>query len=398
MTEQLVMELLRGSSKLFLHPLFYLSFVVVFLVGYLRIQRERRDFHVRIYDMYQELRFLLPIGIVLGVVGSLITLGIGVSIPFSAIVVMGAITFILMISSKLRLVSAAYTIGTSYLILVIMDYFQWEFSVFNVTVTGHNVEELVGMTVLLALLLIIEGLIIQLNGAKQTSPQFTKSTRGLTVGTHISKRLWLLPMFLLIPGEGFSLPFDWWPIATVGEQSFLLILLPFPIGFYQRIQSTLPKRAIKETGKQVFWLGGFVGIAAASGYVSPTLSALAVAVAIVGREWVALKQRSQEDNRPYFFSPQDKGMMVLGVIPNSPADKLGLTIGEVIEKVNGFYVKDEQSFYDALQKNRAYCKIEVLDINQQIRFVKGALYEGDHHELGILFPKEDKQWEQAERA
>ena len=42
-------------------------------------------------------------------------------------------------------------------------------------------------------------------------------------------------------------------------------------------------------------------------------------------------------------------------------------------------------FYEALQQNRAHCKLEVLDVNGQIRFVQRALYEGDHHELGILF-------------
>lgn len=84
--------------------------------------------------------------------------------------------------------------------------------------------------------------------------------------------------------------------------------------------------------------------------------------------------------------------MILGVLPESPASKMALQVGELITKVNGTSVYDEKGLYEALQRNRAHCKLEVLDVNGQVRFVQRALYEGDHHELGILFVQEKKQW------
>lgn len=72
---------------------------------------------------------------------------------------------------------------------------------------------------------------------------------------------------------------------------------------------------------------------------------------------------------------------------------MGLGVGELITKANGVLINNEESFYEALQKNRAHCKLEVLDVNDQIRFVQRALYEGDHHELGILFVQDEKQWD-----
>ena len=87
--------------------------------------------------------------------------------------------------------------------------------------------------------------------------------------------------------------------------------------------------------------------------------------------------------------------MILGIIPKSPAEKMALEVGELVTKVNGTLVKDEQGFYEALQRNAAHCKLEVLDTNGQIRFVQRALYEGDHHELGILFVQDDKKWDSA---
>jgi hypothetical protein len=61
--------------------------------------------------------------------------------------------------------------------------------------------------------------------------------------------------------------------------------------------------------------------------------------------------------------------------------------------VNGHAVKTVEEFYQFLQKNRAFCKLEVIGFNGEIRFVQRALYDGEHHELGILFVIDEKKWE-----
>ena len=69
----------------------------------------------------------------------------------------------------------------------------------------------------------------------------------------------------------------------------------------------------------------------------------------------------------------------------SPAEKMGLLKGEIITKINGAVVHKEVEFYQALQKNRAFCKLEVIGNNGEMRFVQRALFEGEHYELGLLF-------------
>ena len=86
--------------------------------------------------------------------------------------------------------------------------------------------------------------------------------------------------------------------------------------------------------------------------------------------------------------------MILGIIPDAPASKMTLQVGELITKVNGVAVQNEKIFYEALQKNRAHCKLEVLDTNGEVRFVQRALYEGDHYELGILFVQDERKYEE----
>lgn len=69
---------------------------------------------------------------------------------------------------------------------------------------------------------------------------------------------------------------------------------------------------------------------------------------------------------------------------------MGLRIGEMISKVNSIPVQDKNQLYIALQKNSAHCKLEVFDNDGEIRFVQRALFEGDHHELGLLLIPDEK--------
>ena len=72
---------------------------------------------------------------------------------------------------------------------------------------------------------------------------------------------------------------------------------------------------------------------------------------------------------------------------------MGLQIGDVIRTVNGVQVQTTQQYYEALQLNRAYCKLEVIDDQGENRLVNRALYEGEHHELGVITFEMDSKWE-----
>jgi hypothetical protein len=247
---------------------------------------------------------------------------------------------------------------------------------------------------LLALLLISEGILISRNATKGSSPKLVKSKRGQSVGAHEVKRLWLLPVFLLIPGDVLTLPLSFWPVFHIGAESYSLLLVPFAVGFNQQIQGMLPKQSIQFHGRKVLTLGILTLILSVVGYWYPLISIVVAALAIIGRELISLMQRLKDDNLPFYFSKKNNGLMIIGIIPESPSDKMGLQVGEIISKVNGVTIRDEHIFYEALQKNRAHCKLEVLDINGEVRFVQRALYEGDHYELGILFVQDQNKYDE----
>jgi hypothetical protein len=383
--EQWVIEILKGFGKLFLHPILYLSVIFAIVTGYFRVKSERRDFNTRLLDGYHDTRVLLSKGILFGLLFSIPIVVAGVVIPVAAILVSGILTFLFALTFRYQFLSPAIIMGSTYFILIGIDYFQWEIPFLSTYFDNIDFGLLRSVVILMGLLTIIEGLLIRRNGGKNTSPRLIQSPRGLKVGAHQSKKLWLVPMLVLLPTGEFTLPFEWWPVFTIGSGTYSLFLVPFLFGFQQLIQSTLPETSTKQTGYRVFWLGALVLTLGITGFFAPLFSVIAGALAVLGRVWISYRHRVEENSKPFFYNRQPKGVMIIDILQDSPAEKLALVTGEIITKVNGIEVNDERAFYRALQKNGAYCKLEVIGTNNEIRFTQGALYEGDHHELGILF-------------
>ena len=68
-----------------------------------------------------------------------------------------------------------------------------------------------------------------------------------------------------------------------------------------------------------------------------------------------MQQRRSDEKAPALFTKRTQGLVVLGIIPHSPAEKMGLKVGEVIIKVNGIAISEVHKFYEALQvNNRAF--------------------------------------------
>lgn len=384
--------LVSGVGKMFWNPLFYYLFFIAAVLGVARVKRERRNFHVRIQDAYFELRQLFPIGILLGLGASLVSIAAGLVIPFGAVILIVLFSFLLSATTKIRILSPAYILGISFFALIFVSGKTLPIPIFSKTFASLDEKIYPAIAIFMAILIIVEGILIFRNGSVATSPKLLKSKRGQWIGIHEAKRIWAVPMFLLIPGEALSLPFDWWPLFSIGDETYTLLVVPFAIGFHQQIQTELPKEAVKRLGKKVITLGVVTTLLAIIGYWIPIATIVVVALAMIGREAITIQQRVSEENLAVYFSKRNNGVMILGILPDSPAEKMGLKVGELITKVNGTTVYNETNFYEALSRNRAHCKLEVIDTNKQIRFVSRALYEGEHHELGVLFVSDQEKW------
>ncbi|MEH6942008.1 PDZ domain-containing protein [Bacillus sp. JJ722] len=386
-----VVELLSGIGKLFLNPLFYYSFLICIVIGYRRVKQERKDFKIRVQDGLYEMRNLLPLGILIGLLFSIMTVAVGLTIPIAAIQVIVILTIIMSLIGKFRLLSPTYVIGIT--IFVLFFLFKKEVPI---PFLGDAIKEMDGqlfpvLAIVMGLLIIAEGILIMKNAFKSSSPKLITSNRGMTVGAHISRRVWMVPLMLFVPGGELAAPFEWWPLLSLGDDVQVTpILIPFLLGFSQQVQGSLPKESIKVSGLRIIALG-FIVLAVAIGSIWwPILTIAVAAIAILGRESIHYFNKLHEQQSSFYFSQRDHGVLILGIIPHSPAEKMALEVGEIITKVNGTPVHSEKQLYEALQYNLAHCKLEVLDSNNQIRFVQRALFQGEHYELGILFIPEER--------
>ncbi|MCY9111721.1 S1C family serine protease [Bacillus atrophaeus] len=392
MSVEWAIELLKSAGLFFLHPLFWFFMIISLACGYARIKRERKTFHTRIADIYDELKFTYTKGLIPGIILSVIMFGLGISVPLGMLGIIAVVTAAAALVLRANWLSAAYIVGVSMIIGFGLSLFQAE-PFLNRFPQGFEINW-PAIAVLLGLLVITEGAAAYRSAHVKTSPALVVSSRGLPIGQQISNRAWLLPLFILVPGNGLESNLSWWPVFSVPGGSFHFIWIPYIIGFGQRVQGSLPAISIKTTAKRIAILGLVItAFGAASIWWTPFAGA-AVLTAVFGRIFLSLKQLVNDNAAPFYFSKRDQGLMVLGIIPNTPAEDLELKIGEIITKVNGTPVKHVSDFYEALQNNRAFVKLEVIGLNGEIRFDQRATYEGEHHELGILFVKDNQEEEE----
>ncbi|WP_371069416.1 PDZ domain-containing protein [Sediminibacillus sp. JSM 1682029] len=392
-----LIELAKGIGKLFLNPLLYWSVILLLLASTRRIKQERSQFGLKIFDAFSEAKHTWPVSLIGGILLSIAFVGGGVVLSYPVIMLLSAMMVLLSISGRFTLLSAAYTFGFSYLILLIAPPMIAEYTDFPLTTDLQSLN-FTGLVLLLAAFLLMEALLLLRSTSRETYPELVKGNRGKWVGRHRLKKLTVIPFFTLVP-SGMIEPFaDWWPFLHIQGESFGLVLLPLMTGFEQVVKGTNPVYAAKRIGRSVLILALFTFGLAIGSYFLPLLSLAAFGVALVGREWISFRFREKDKQEQPFFHPSEKGLLILGIIPGTPADRLGMLVGERIERVNGQQISNEQEFYSALQRNSAFCKLEVRDERGEIRFLQRAMYQGDPHELGILFAKEEYRLRKQEKS
>lgn len=384
-------ELLKGIGFFFLHPLFYILLLFGLWIGYRRANRERSDFHTRVYDVVDDvLKPIFP-GLIAGFILSIVIVATGISFPIGMIALFAFVQLFLLLTGQARWLSPAYSGGLTLLIALILPPIEVGTVFIDRWISEIHAMDLSGLAIFISVIVIMEGLLIIKNGFKHTSPKLIKSKRGKVIGAHESQKLWVLPIFMLIPG-GPIIPTHFWPLVGSEATTFGLMVVPFAIGFQQVIRSTLPVHAIINNGKRVLVIGiTMLCLSIASIYISMFVLVVAI-VAIIGREAVAFTLKIREDRQTNIYTQKENGLVVLGIIPRSPAQKLNVQVGEVVTKVNGIKVMTPQQFYEALQTNSAFCKLEIIDRQGEIRFAQTALYDGEHHQIGLLFVEQEPKY------
>ncbi|MBM7600555.1 hypothetical protein JOC34_002966 [Virgibacillus halotolerans] len=383
MTEAWLIEIVKAIGKMFMNPLLYWMFLLLFLAGYKRIKQERMDFGFKVFDVFTEWKRTWVLSLVSGIVLSLLIIGTGVVFFYETMLLLCIIAILLSFTLKFTMLSAGYTIGITYLLLIFLPFLLENQS--YVATDLFSQTNFTGLSLLLGLFLVIEAILLRTIKRNASLPSVIIGNRGLPIGQHRIKRLGFIPFFALVPA-GMITPFaPFWPYFSIGETSYSLIVVPFIIGVDYLIRGSLPRLAAARLAKMTAYLAVVVLLIAIGSIFVSWLSLAAVLVAIIGKEWIRYDHKVKDRQGLAYFHPLNEGLKVLSVIPGSPADRLEILVGETISKVNGKKVNSADAFYLALRESGATFKLDILDDANEVRFLQSALYEGDHYELGLVF-------------
>ncbi|RHW39890.1 PDZ domain-containing protein [Lysinibacillus yapensis] len=393
MVTELLLEIARALGRLFLNPVFYLAIIMAIYLGYRRVKRERKFFHIRILWGWSETVGLLKEGLLVSLCISVLSIGFGLTLPTQFLYAVTIASFIALIIYVFHLLSPIVLFTVSLAALYLLDFFEVSFQIFGLNVNGVDVNDgtAVTATILAGLLLVAEGLLIRKYGAQYASPIVEHSKRGLKAVAYLSKKIWVLPIFFVVPGEAIQAYFPWWPQFSLGQTEFSLVLFPIIIGFQQMARHTLPVYLYPKLGRAVLILGEIVIIGGLITYIGalfssiPPIVALGVlVVGLVARMMISIRFAIREQKDVYAVSAKSSGVMIAGILPDSPAEKMGLSVGEIIRKVNGVEVHSERQLYEALQINAAHCRLEVLDHQHEVRLTQHVVHNNDHYQIGLL--------------
>jgi hypothetical protein len=382
-------------GELLLNPFYYISMLIIVLMYRRQIMVERKMFHTRLQGFGGLTWRNLLGGLVGGLAVSVVFIFVGSTLSIEAIYYIWIISFVLMLFS-IRFVSLIYSVGILAIIqfvLKLTSVNETQTVLYDIQATVLNIN-MPSLFCLAGLLYVIEAFLIKWQSSSLAGPIYIEGKRGRQIGGYQMHLYWVMPLLLMVPAtsDGMGLPWTPFFIEGTGANGYMLMGLPVMIGFTQIVMSSLPSHKAKLVSRRVF---GYGLIVIALSFISLWWSPLIIVTAILGiglLEWLVWTGKVEERQQsPFFLHPQ-KGLKVLAVQPDSPADQLGILPGETLLKINSMRLNNQEDLHAALRLNPAFCKLEVLNYSGESKFLQRAIYDGDHHQLGmILVPDETSQ-------
>ncbi len=357
---KIIVTILMLIPQAVLHPMFW---VVIALVAaqYSRAARvEANVYGQAVESPISRLLTSILLGVIAGFVASFILILVGVTITRAGVSFILPLAIFLMLIDQ-RFLCFSYAGGLVALSSLI---FGWP---------EVGVRDIM---ILVAVLHLIEGLLIRLTGSRGALPLYMKTQEGQVVGGFVLQKFWPVPiisMMLLTPKASeietitsglITMP-DWWPLIKPGilppeghEFLFAMFVLPAALGYGDFALARSPKERSSRTARDLLIFSlVLLGLALLS-IPFPWVQWIAAVFAPVGHELVIASGRRAETMAPALFSANPRGLVVLDVVPNSPADVAGFKSRDIIISINGQPIKSPQDLRMAFSASAPWYYIE----------------------------------------
>lgn len=397
----LLQRLGQAVVGLLLNPFYYISLLIVVWQMHRQIYFERKCYHSRIHYLFRETWRIALWGLLAGATLSLAMGAFGASIMPQTILYLW-LGVLLLALIRVRFLCFAYIIGLLGAIHAIIT---------QVPFVSANLQSLPAadrwlsplthihmpsLLLLVGLLHLAEALLIRVQGERLAMPVFIQGKRGKIVGSYQFQGLWPVPLLMLVPATHGSsagqAPWLFDPLfggADMWSGGWMFMALPMMIGFSDMTVSRTPRQKAKESATRLLIYGALLTLAAVVSELWHFFILPASLLAVILHEVMIWLARREEDNRSPLYVHSQRGLRVLAVLPNSAAQSIGIQPGELIHKVNGKLVRSKEELHQAIQLNAAFTRLEIIDLRGEHRFAQRALFEGEHHQLGIILAPDD---------
>lgn len=376
----------------FIQPTFIVGLIFAVWTSYRRINHERSNHRVAIYNTLYEIKNYLLFGLLFGAVGSILLTIIGIPVTMDWIIIYQIIAIVSLVFGY-RFIHPLFTFSISSLILLGLSFVlsKDDFSFIpNTWYHPLSQGDFNGLALyrniffILIFLLVVSIFTIKRKSDRHLSARFLKTKRGKKIAKYPIKLFWVLPLLLIIPGESFQALFSWWPVFSIGNEQYTFFWLPILMGLQFTVQSQIPKEAISKLAKDLMILTGIALIIAISSIWVPYAPIAGFIFLIVGGSIVLYRHRKRERNWNFLFGPAENGIKIIGIRPGTPAEKMDLKVGDTIIDCNNLTIETETDFYQALSKNSVYCHLKIRGLDGELRLTETAIYADSPHEIGVV--------------
>ncbi|MCL6456453.1 MAG: PDZ domain-containing protein [Gorillibacterium sp.] len=388
-------HLLRALGRMALNPFYYIGIAFIALQYRRQIILERKFFSSRLHSLPREVLRTMGWGLLAGLVASLLMASTGMKMVPQTVLLLWVITLALMFL-RVRFLCLAYAagvLGILRMIVIHIPSYDKATGLLGWLSDAVMGADLPSLFTLVAVLHLLEGTLILIQGQRLASPLFVESKRGRIVGAYHLQGFWPVPLFLLAPLSGGTLKPVWEPLFSGNWQvlsGWDFLVFPAVIGFSQMTISVLPKAKLRQGAGLILIYGTVLLVGSVvTFYWSPFGWGLSVCSILLLEAIVWYGARAERHRTPLFINGKN-GLKIFAILPGSAAEAIGLVVGESLYKVNGERVQTNEELHLALRLNSAFCKLEVINLEGESKFASHALFEDQHHQLGMVLSPDEK--------
>lgn len=391
-----ITNVVRSIVFFFVQPVFIIGLLYAIYNHRKRVNYTRQTFRMNFNKRNFELQEYLTKGILPGLIVSALALGIGIPLTIEWYFVYQIITIFILLIGGSRFIQPVFTFSLSALVLYGLNEFnisspmEWIQAVLpgdyiHVSNTFNDSPELFMNLVLIAVLvLFISTFFMNKEREEKLYPVIRPSKRGKNIALYLSNSLWAVPLLVLVPGEMIESTISWWPLLYINGNEYAILFLPLLVGFHYTLSSQSLKDATMRLQKEFRYLALVGLLLFGVSYFVPLFSRIAVVLLIIGGLFVLIRHRRRENMWTFRYGPADEGLRVIAVREDSPAERLNLSIGDILLEVNDYPLTDTEEYNQILAYNRSYIKVRVRRNDGEIVYAETPLYDDDYNNLGLL--------------